>query len=57
MNKLYRFKAVAMMFCLSLVVLAVLPSAKADDWNRKTTITFDQRVEVPGVGAREPCAR
>jgi hypothetical protein len=52
MKKMYRFKAVAMVFCLSLLLLAVLPSAKADDWNRKTTITFDQPVEVPGVGAQ-----
>ena len=52
MKKLYRFKVVAMIFCLCLVVLAVLPSAKADDWNRKTTVTFDAPVEVPGVGAQ-----
>ena len=52
MKKLYRFKVVAMIFCLCLVVLAVLPSAKADDWNNKTTMTFDQPVEVPGVGAQ-----
>ena len=52
MKKLYRFKAVAMVFCLSLVALAVLPSAKADDWNKKTTVTFNAPVEVPGVGAQ-----
>jgi hypothetical protein len=52
MKKLYRFKVAAIVFCLSLVVLAVLPSAKADDWNNKTTITFDQPIEVPGVGAQ-----
>jgi hypothetical protein len=52
MKKIDRFRVVLMMFCLSLVVLAVLPTAKADDWNRKTTITFDQPVEVPGVGAQ-----
>ena len=52
MMKLYRFKAVAMVFCLSLVVLAALPSAKADDWNKKTTVTFSAPVEVPGVGAQ-----
>jgi hypothetical protein len=52
MKKLYQFKAVAMIFCLSLVVLTFLPSAKADEWNNKTTITFDQPVEVPGVGAQ-----
>ena len=52
MMKLYRFKAVAMVFCLSLVALAALPSAKADDWNKKTTVTFSAPVEVPGVGAQ-----
>jgi hypothetical protein len=52
MNKLYRFKAVAMVFCLSLLVLTFLPSAKADEWNKKTTVTFTQPVEVPGVGAQ-----
>ena len=52
MKKMYRFKAVILVFCLSLLIPAVLPGAKADDWNRKTTITFDQPVEVPGVGAQ-----
>ena len=52
MKKLYQLKPVAMIFCLCLVVLAVIPSAKADDWNNKTTVTFDQPVEVPGVGAQ-----
>ncbi len=52
MKKMDRFKVVAMVFCLCLVVLTVLPSAKADDWNNKTTVTFDAPVEVPGVGAQ-----
>jgi hypothetical protein len=52
MKKMDRFKVVAMVFCLCLVVLAVLPSAKADEWNRKTTVTFSAPVEVPGVGAQ-----
>jgi hypothetical protein len=47
-----RFKLVMMIFCLSLVALAFLPSAKADEWNRKTTVTFSGPVEVPGVGAQ-----
>jgi len=39
---------------LSVVVLCLLavPSALADDWNRKTVITFSGPVEVPGVGAQ-----
>jgi len=52
MKKMNRFKVVALIFCLCLVVLTVLPSAKADEWNRKTTVTFDAPVEVPGVGAQ-----
>jgi LPXTG-motif cell wall-anchored protein len=41
-----------LIFCLCLGVLTVLPSAKADEWNHKTTVTFDAPVEVPGVGAQ-----
>ena len=52
MKKLYRFKVVAMIFCLSLVVLAVQTRAKADEWNHKTIMTFDEPFEVPGVGAQ-----
>ncbi|MGA2631505.1 MAG: hypothetical protein ABSG54_15000 [Terriglobia bacterium] len=47
-----RFKVVAMIFCLSLVALAFAIRVKADDWNRKTTVTFSGPVEVPGVGAQ-----
>jgi len=52
MEKIDRFRVVAMIFCLSLVALTFLPSAKADAWNRKTTVTFSGPVEVPGVGAQ-----
>ena len=52
MKKIDRFRVVAMIFCLSLVALTFLPSAKADEWNRKTTVTFSAPVEVPGVGAQ-----
>jgi hypothetical protein len=52
MKKMVRFKVVATIFCLSLVVLTFLPSAKADEWNRKTVVTFNEPVEVPGVGAQ-----
>jgi hypothetical protein len=52
MKKIDRFRVVVMMFWLCLVVLTVLPSAKADDWDRKTTVTFSAPVEVPGVGAQ-----
>jgi LPXTG-motif cell wall-anchored protein len=52
MKKIDRFKVVAMIFCLCLVVLTVLPRAKADEWNHKTIMTFSEPVEVPGVGAQ-----
>ncbi len=47
-----RFKVVAMIFCLSLVALTFAPRLKADEWNRKTIVTFSAPVEVPGVGAQ-----
>ena len=39
---------------ISLTVLALLftPHARADEFNRKTIVTFDAPVEVPGVGAQ-----
>ncbi|MGD0010518.1 MAG: hypothetical protein ABSE93_18495 [Terriglobia bacterium] len=52
MKRMDRFRVVVMIFCLSLVALTFLPSAKADEWNRKTTVTFSAPVEVPGVGAQ-----
>jgi len=52
MKKMDRIKIGAVVFCLSLGVLTALSSAKADDWNRKTVMTFDQPFEVPGVGAQ-----
>ncbi len=38
--------------CLTVLCLIAAPKAKADDWNRKTIITFSGPVEVPGVGAQ-----
>lgn len=38
-------------FCLlavSLLGATVLPGVRADDWNKKTSVTFSQAVEVPG---------
>jgi len=31
-----------------LLVLSLSSRAKADDWDKKTTVTFDQDVEIPG---------
>jgi len=38
--------------CLIVLCLLVAPKAKADDWDRKTVVTFSGPVEVPGVGAQ-----
>jgi LPXTG-motif cell wall-anchored protein len=42
-------KTVSTVFGLALMAAAVSPSLKADDWNRKTVITFSGPVEIPGV--------
>ena len=47
-----RFKVVTMIFCIALVAFATLPGAKADNWNKKTVVTFSAPVEIPGVGAQ-----
>jgi hypothetical protein len=47
-----RFKFVAMICCFVLVALAITPRVKADEHNKKTTITFSEPFEVPGVDAQ-----
>jgi hypothetical protein len=41
--------AVATVSCMALISGVLTPSVKADDWNRKTVITFSGPVEIPGV--------
>jgi hypothetical protein len=41
--------ATASVFCLALMGAVFSPVAKADEWNRKTKITFSGPVEIPGV--------
>jgi hypothetical protein len=41
--------ATTTVFCLALMGVVFSPAAKADAWNRKTTITFSGPVEIPGV--------
>jgi hypothetical protein len=36
-------------FCLALMGAVFSPAAKADEWNRKTVMTFSGPVEIPGV--------
>jgi DNA-binding CsgD family transcriptional regulator len=48
-----RFKVGAVIFSgLALVTLAFPPRTKADEWNKKTTVSFNEPVEIPGVGAQ-----
>jgi len=47
-----RFKIGAMIFSFALLALAFPRGAKADEWNKKTVVTFNQPFEIPGVGAQ-----
>jgi hypothetical protein len=47
-----RFKVGAMIFCLAVATLAFPSRGKADEWNKKTTVTFSAPFEIPGVGAQ-----
>jgi hypothetical protein len=42
------FKPLLSLFAVTLLGATVLPSARADTWNKKTVVTFSQAVEVPG---------
>ena len=43
------FKTATTVCCAALLGSMFIPSAMADDWNRKTTVTFSGPVEIPGV--------
>jgi len=43
-------KGLGIALCLAVLCLLVVPTARGDDWNRKTVITFNGPIEVPGVG-------
>ncbi|HLJ48153.1 MAG TPA: hypothetical protein VKU01_19195 [Bryobacteraceae bacterium] len=44
-----RLKAITTVGCVALLGTIIAPSAHADDWNRKTVVTFSQPLEIPGV--------
>ena len=44
----YNLKVVFLGFASLLASSSVLPSARADEWNKKTVVTFNVPVEVPG---------
>ena len=45
---MHRLKLVAAFGCVALSTI-LAPGACADEWNRKTVITFNRPVEIPGV--------
>jgi hypothetical protein len=47
--KMKLFNAATTAFCVALLGAAVATPVKADEWNRKTTVTFSAPVEIPGV--------
>ena len=42
-------KAAPTVLCMALLGVAFSPSASADEWDKKTVITFSGPVEIPGV--------
>jgi len=44
-----RFQTLAAVCGFALASVTFAPNARADDWNRKTVITFSAPVEIPGV--------
>jgi hypothetical protein len=47
-----RFRVAAIIACLTLVAIVSPLWVRADEWNKKTIMTFSQPVEIPGVGAQ-----
>jgi hypothetical protein len=45
-------KTLSIVFCVLVACAFLMPTAAADEWNRRTTVTFSGPVEVPGVGAQ-----
>jgi hypothetical protein len=43
-------RGLGIVLCLAVLCVLVVSSARADNWNRKTVITFSAPIEVPGVG-------
>jgi hypothetical protein len=45
-------KTFSIVFCVLAACAFLLPTAAADEWNKRTTVTFSAPVEVPGSGAQ-----
>jgi len=44
-----RLHILALALCLAVLLTAIAPAVYADEWNKKTIVTFSDRVEVPGA--------
>jgi len=44
-----KLKLITAVLCVVAVAFVVVPSVKADDWDKKTIVTFDRPIEVPGT--------
>src|SRR2546427_10901456 len=42
-------RVVKMLCCAAVVTVALAPSARADEWNKKTILTFSGPVQIPGA--------
>jgi hypothetical protein len=49
-KKMTLLKGMGIGMCVAVLCFLAAPKAKADDWNQKTSITFSEPFEVPGVG-------
>jgi LPXTG-motif cell wall-anchored protein len=45
-------KTLSIALCVLVACAFLLPTAVADEWNKRTTVTFSEPVEVPGSGAQ-----
>ena len=45
-------KTLSIVLCILVACAFLVPAAGADEWNKRTTVTFSGPVEIPGVGAQ-----
>src|SRR5262249_23729245 len=46
--KMRIFKGVALALCTLLLCAVIVPSSRGDLWNKRTVVTFNDSVEIPG---------
>jgi hypothetical protein len=49
-NRMKLLKGFVTGLCVIALCILVAPNAKADQWDRKTVVTFSEPVEIPGIG-------